>query len=103
MAWTHSDNYNLLPNLYVRNVFKDDVFKWYEIYPCEGYVLRIYSLDDNYVDENGEPYIESYRTWGGAMVLNQNYDWTTNPDGYTAELYDESMTVHGTDPSHEVI
>lgn len=103
MAWTYTDNYNLLPNLYIRTKFQDGVFRWYEIYPCEGYVLRIYSLDDNYIDENGEPYTEPYRTWGGATQINQNYDWVTNPAGYTAELYEEGMIVHGTDPSLEVI
>lgn len=112
--WTYSDDYSLLPNLYVRSKFLDGVFKWFQVYPCNGYVLRVLSSDtyqtdengDFVLDENGEKILETpYRTWGGAMVLNANYDWVTNPNGYIAELYDESMEVFGKieEPEHEII
>jgi hypothetical protein len=102
-TWTHSDDYNVLPNLYVRSCFKDGVFKWYEIYPCDGYVLRILSLDGYQTDENGNKILETpYRSEGGAMEM-PNYDFATNPNGYIAELYDESMEVFGKveEPEHE--
>lgn len=111
--YTYSDNYDLLPNLYVRSVFENGVFKWYQIYPCDGYVLRILSSDtyqadengDYILDENGDKILETpYRTWGGAMCR-ANYDFATNPRGYMAELYDESMEVFGKveEPEHEVM
>ena len=112
-TWTNSDDYNVLPNLYVRSKFLDGVLKWKEIYPCEGYVLRIlnndsYQLDENgdfVLDENGNKILEtSYRTWGGAMCA-ANYNFAVNPNGYIAELYDESMEVFGKveEPEHEIM
>lgn len=112
-VWTYTDDYTILPNLNVKSCFSDGVFKWYEIYPCDGYVLRIlssdiYQVDENgdYVlDENGNPILETpYRTWGGAMCR-ANYDFATNPRGYMAELYDESMEVFGKveEPEHEIM
>lgn len=101
--WDFVDDYTVLPNLNVKSVYKDGVFKWYQIYPCDGYVLRIptndsYQIDENgdfVLDENGNKILETpYRTWGGAMEM-PNYDWTTNPKNYHAELYDESMEVFG--------
>ena len=92
--WSFTDNYDLLPNLYVRSRLKDGVLQYYQVYPCDGYVLRIpimdeYQMDEegNFVlDENGERIlVMPYRTWGGATAM-KNYDWTTNPDGFYAEL-----------------
>lgn len=108
--WTYSDNYDILANLYIRSCYKDGVLKRYEIYPCEGYVLRIPYLDDyqydengNYVlDENGNPIIVPYRTYGGASAR-LNYDWQANPNGYVAELYEEGMIVFGNNPEHEIM
>ncbi len=103
MAWTYTDDYNVLPNLIVRRVFLDGILKRYDLYPCDGYVLHIPSGDgylcdenDNIVlDENGNPIVtEPYYTWGGATVR-LNYDFVTNPENYHADLYDESMTVFG--------
>jgi hypothetical protein len=102
--FTHSDNYNLLPNLFVRSIFKNGAFKWYEIYPCSEYVLRCLYLDTFQIDEDGNFVLDEndnkiletpYRSEGGAMVLNASYDWVANPNGYIAELYDESMEVFG--------
>lgn len=111
--WTYSYDYDVLPNLYAKNCFKDGVLKWKEIYPCEGYVLRITSLDMFRIDENGNFVLDEngnrileipYRTWGGAMCAT-NYNFAVNPDGYMAELYDESMEVFGKveEPDHEIM
>ena len=113
-VWTYTDNYTLLPNLNVKSCFSDGVFKWYEIYPCDGYVLRCsyldtYQTDENgdfVLDENGNKILETpYRTWGGAMLINANYNFATNPRGYMAELYEEGMEVFGKveEPEHEII
>lgn len=109
--WTYTDDYDVLPNLYVRSKFKDSVLQWYEVYPCEGYVLRIYSLDEyemdeegNLVrDENGEPILVTpYRSYGGATAM-KTYNWEANPKGFTAELYEEGMIIFGKDPSLEIM
>ena len=100
--WTYTDDYSILPNLYIRSIFKDGVFKWYEIYPCEGYVLRAAYLDgwltdeegNLVLDENDNPILVPYYSGGGAMV-GGNYDWEANPNGYAAELYEEGMVVNG--------
>ncbi len=101
--WSFTDDYSILPNLYVRSRLKDGALQYFQIYPCDGYVLRTpimdeYQMDEegNYVfDENGERIlVMPYRTWGGATAL-KNYDFTTNPSGFCAELYDESMTIFG--------
>ena len=99
--WTYTDDYSIIENLYIRSNFRDGTLVFYDIYPCEGYVLRIpandeYQMDEegNYVlDENGERILVTpYRTWGGATAT-PNYDWTTNPDGYCAEPYEDNMTI----------
>ena len=101
--WTHADDYTILANLNVRSIFKDGVFKWYELYPVDGYVLRIHILDEYQIDEEGnfvfdengnKILVTPYRSYGGAMVM-PNYDFTTNPNGYCAELYEEGMIVFG--------
>lgn len=99
--WTYTDDYSLLPNLYVRSRLLDGVLKHYQIYPCEGYVLRILANDEYQtdeegniiLDENGNPILIPYRTQGGAVEL-PNYDWTANPDGFSAEFYEEGMIVY---------
>ena len=92
--WTYTDDHNVLPNLYIRSKFKDGTFMWFEVYPCEGYVLRIYSADSyqmdedgNYVlDESGNKILEApYYSDGGAMVR-ANYNWEENPNGFVAEV-----------------
>ena len=101
--WTFTDNLTILANLIVRGCFKDGVLIHYELYPCDGYVLRIpildeYEMDEEgnlVLDENGDPIlVMPYRSYGGATVM-PNYDFTTNPNGYCAELYEEGMTVFG--------
>ena len=101
MNITHIDNYNILPNLIIRSFYNDGVLYVHEIYPQNGYVLRIprndvYLTDDegNYVlDENGNYIVEfPYRSWGGASEF-PSYDWVANPENYYAELYVEGMEV----------
>ena len=101
--WTYTDNPNLLPNLIIRSKFKDNVLVFYEIYPANGYVLRIPNSDVYHEDENGNLILVTpYRTWGGATEF-ANYDWATNPENYYAELYDESMEVFNKPDKEETI
>ena len=111
MAWTYENNYNILPNLNVKSVFQDGVLKRYDVYPCDGYVLRIYSLDEYEMDENGNFVLDEngnkilitpYRSYGGATAR-LNYDWATNPKGFAAELYEDGMIIFGKDPSVEIM
>lgn len=99
--WTYTDDSTLLPNLIIRSQLKDGVLQFYQIYPVEGYVLRIpiadqYLMDEdgNYIlDENGERILETpYRSYGGATEM-PDYDWAANPENYYAELYEEGMIV----------
>lgn len=102
--WTYTDSFDTLPNLIVRSNFLDGVLEFFQIYPIEGYALRITVLDEyltddegNYIfDENGERVLENpWRSYGGATAL-PDYDWKQNPDGFCAEIYEESMEVSGT-------
>ena len=99
--WTHADDYTILANLNVRSIFKDGIFKWYELYPVDGYVLRIPILDEYQMDEEGNFVLDEngnkilvtpYRSYGGATI-NANYDWNINPNNYYAEKYNEDMQV----------
>lgn len=99
--WTYNDDANLLPNIIIRSKFKDGILKHYQIYPIDGYVLRIPNMDEYRRDENGEYVLDEnggkiltvpYRSYGGAVEM-PDYDWTANPENYHAELYEEGMTV----------
>ena len=100
--WTHTDDYTLLPNIYVRSHFEDGVLKHYQLFPCPNYVLHVPSGDcpafdeegNELFDENGNPIIEPYYSWGGATEF-VGYDIATNPCGYEAILYQEGMQVFG--------
>lgn len=90
--WSRSEPiYDLIPNLYVQKVFKNEDFQYYLIYPCEGYMLHIpsgdsvaYDEEDNIVlDENGKTVVEPYLTMGGATT-SANYDFESNVDGFKA-------------------
>lgn len=90
--WTFEDDLSVLENIIIRSRFKDGVLKHFQIYPCEGYMLRIPLLDEyevdesgNFVfDENGEKILIPYRSEGGATEL-PSYNWQANPSGYFAE------------------
>jgi hypothetical protein len=95
MNWTYIDDYNILPNLIVRSKFLDGILKWYELYPCEGYVLHVPSGDDYQRDEDGNLILDTngnpinvmpYYSQGGATVM-PTYDFTTNLENYHADLY----------------
>lgn len=101
--WTFIDDLTILPNLIIRSNFKDGIFKWYELYPVNDYVLRVPNLDEFQINENGEYIFNEdgkkilltpYRSYGGAMVL-PGYDWEKNPNEYQAEPYEEGMIVFG--------
>lgn len=109
--WTYTDNLTLLPNLIIRSQFKDGVLKFYQMYPVEGYVLRIPTMDEYEMDENGEYVLDEngerilvmpYRTYGGAVEM-PDYDWATNPENYHAELYEEGMTIFGNPSDAEIM
>ena len=100
--WTYTDDLTLIANLIIRSKVKDGVLKFYQIYPVSGYVLRIpcmdeYQRDDEgslIFDENGNPILVTpYRSYGGATEM-PDYDWTTNREGYYAELYEEGMIIY---------
>lgn len=99
--WTYENDLTKLENLIVRSNIKDGVLEFFQVYPCEGYILRMPILDEyemdeegNFVlDENGEKIlINPYRSTGGATAL-PNYDWEENPSGFIAEVYEEEMNV----------
>lgn len=99
--WTYNDDANLLPNIIIRSKFKDGILKHYQIYPVDGYVLRIPNMDEYRRDENGEYVLDEngekilavpYCSYGGAVEM-PDYDWKTNPGNYHAELYEEGMIV----------
>ena len=99
--WTYNDDANLLPNIIIRSKFKDGILKHYQIYPVDGYVLRIPNMDEYRRDENGEYVLGEngekilavpYRSYGGAVEM-PDYDWKTNPENYHVELYEEGMIV----------
>ena len=109
--WTYTDNLALLPNLIIRSQFKDGVLRFYEIYPVTGYVLRIPTMDEYLIDENGEYVLDEngerilltpYRSYGGATQM-PNYDWAINPNNYYAELYEKGMTIFGNPSDAEII
>ncbi len=89
--WTAQDNWDLLPNINVQTKFKDGVAQWFELYPAEGYVLHIPNGDEPIYDFSGDNIIgtQPYYTYGGATVL-LNYDFTTNPNNYHADLCEEA-------------
>lgn len=102
--WTHQDNWDILPNINVREIYADGVLKRYDLYPASGYVLHAPHLDEPAVDEWGQPTgeMKPYYTWGGATEF-LNYDFTTNPKGWNAVPYEEGMEVNGdVRPPHEI-
>lgn len=95
--WSLTEDFTLLENIIVRSIYKDNVFKWYELYPAKDYILRIPSCDvyetdeeGNYIyDENGKKIlVEPYYSTGGAMEM-PDYDWEANPENYYAEKLKE--------------
>jgi hypothetical protein len=115
MALIPTHHTDIIPNLDIIAYHNENnVLRGYEIYPLEGYVVRIAILDRYQTDENGNFVLDEngnkilvtpYRIWGGATAV-PSYDWTTNPDGFAAELYEEGMIVNGdkpTEPDHETM
>lgn len=89
--WSFIDNFDLLPNLNVKSVYKDGVLMRYDVEPAEGYILRIKDCDEHYEDElNGKKLLKPYRT-KGETILPVIYDFVTNPKGIIAEPYAQGM------------
>ena len=97
-----TENYDLLPNICVKTAHNYGSVVYHQIYPVDGYVLRIPVCDTYKIDENGEFVLdangnkiidEEYRTAGGAMVV-KDYEWEKNPNQYTAEKFNKNMTVY---------
>ena len=84
-------NTDIIPNLDIVSYYNEnDELQLYEINPLDGYVVRVYTLDEYVTDEEtGKTYIRPYYT-SGSVVPN-NYDFFKNPNGYTAELYREEL------------
>lgn len=95
--WTYTDDLTMLENLIIRSNFKDGALEFFQVYPCEGYVLRIPALDEYELDEDGnfvydktgeKILVSEYRSDGGATAM-PNYNWEENPTGFCAELKGE--------------
>lgn len=78
--WTREEHLDILENLCVTFVFKDDVLKSFEITPLEGY--KIYQPGCEFLLE--------------LICLPSRYDLTTNPNGYVA--VDENFVIPDVDP-----
>lgn len=103
MAWRAEHNTNIIPHLDIIAYYNENnELQIYEIFPEQGYVVRIYALDEYQTDENGDFVLDEngdkilvkpWLIWGGATAV-PSYDWTTNPNGFAAELYEEGMDVN---------
>ena len=76
------------------------------IFPIAAYTndtIQV-NLKGRVVDENNEPILIPYRTYGGAVAM-PTYDWVENSYGFCAELYEDGMIVYGNpdDNNHEVM
>ena len=98
MNWEYKERLDLIKNLKIISCIKDNILVHYRIYPIEGYMLWIptldkYECDDDeniMLDENGEPILIShYYTNGGATAM-PTYDWRVNPNQYQAIRIKES-------------
>lgn len=94
MDWTYKENFDLIENLRIVSCINDGKLVHYRIYPAEGYVLWIPTLDEYeyddegnlLLDENGESVLlRHYYTQGGATAL-PTYDFAANPNEYQAVL-----------------
>lgn len=91
MALKSIHNTDIISNLDIISYYNEnDELQLYEINPIDGYVVRVYALDEYVTDEeNDKTYIRPYYTSGSVVPF--NYDWQKNSNGYTAELYREGM------------
>jgi len=99
-----------LPNLNIetrRNA--DGSFICYVItVVSDDYVIHDRSGDFNGPGPDGNPVYEPYYTYGPSFIMNENYDWETNPDGIEAVLISELppgtfIAAKPNEPEHEVM
>lgn len=90
--WTYEDEFSILENLVIRKKIKDGELKFYQVYPREGYILRIPVLDVYEIDEDGEFVLDNagnkilvreHISKGGATAT-PDYNWEENPCGFRA-------------------
>ena len=85
----------------------DGSFSHYQIFPQSGYVIHDPNGDFNGPGPDGNPVYEPYYTYGGGTIIDENYNWAENPDGFEAVLISSlppGTMIFGTvDPPHETV
>lgn len=82
MSNTNEILLNALPHIDAHiSRYPDGTFAAYELYPRSGYVIH---------DPTGDYGADApYYSKGGMSIINENYNWVDNPDGYEAVLISE--------------
>ncbi len=81
---------NALPNIDAHVLYRaNGSFMAYELFPHSGYVIHDPNGDFNGPDPDGNPVYEPYYSNGGTSIIDENYNWAENPDGYEAVLISE--------------
>ena len=75
--WTKKENKDLLPNITVFEVYKDNELKQYQLFPNDGYVIICPSLDTEEELEDGTIVINRYVSNGGITV-SKDYDFSSS-------------------------
>lgn len=75
--WTEKENKELLPNIIVIEVYKDNELKHYELFPNDDYVIICPSLDTEEELEDGTIAINRYVSNGGITV-STDYDFSAS-------------------------
>ena len=75
--WTRKENKELLPNITVIEVYKDDELKQYQLFPNEGYVIICPNLDTEEELEDGTIELHRYVSEGGVAV-SKKYDFSNS-------------------------
>ena len=75
--WTKKENKDLLPNITVFEVYKDNELKHYQLFPKEEYVIICPSLDTEIELEDGTIEKQQYISEGGITV-SSNYDFSNS-------------------------
>lgn len=97
----HSEhNTNIIENLDIISYYdENNIIQLYEVYPLNSYVIRIGALDEYQTDEEGKlilnetndkVFIKPYYAEDGVAIPN-TYDWETNPNEYSAVLYNDNL------------
>lgn len=73
--WIEKENKELLPNITVIEIYKDNELKHYELFPNEDYIIICPSLDYKEKLEDGTIVINRYVSTGGITV-SKDYDFS---------------------------